>query len=119
MTPGMNAKVTLQPAPGRTAFELRVGSAADIDTLCEIDLDASELFVQAGLDVELPEGNEFTLAERTRWLCSLSSGGTFLAVSAVGRVLGFAAGGLRDREPYLDQLSVRRVSMRWGVGSAL
>lgn len=100
-------------------MKITVGTAADIDTLCEIDLDASELFVSAGLDVELPDQHEFALAERTRWLCSLSTGSTLLAVSASGRVLGFAANGTRDREPYLDQLSVRRGSMRSGVGSTL
>lgn len=103
----------------RAAFELRVGTAADIDTLCEIDSDASELFVRAGLDVELPNQHEFTLAERTRWLCSLSSGSTLLAVDASGGLLGFAASGARDGEPYLDQLSVRRHAMRLGVGTAL
>jgi GNAT superfamily N-acetyltransferase len=109
-----------RPARGsRATVELRVGTAADIDTLCEIDLDASELFARAGLDVELANEHEFALAERTRWLCSLSSGSTLLAVSRSGSVLGFAASGARDRQPYLDQLSVRRGSMRSGVGSTL
>ena len=102
-----------------TAFELRIGAATDIDTLCEIDVDASELCVRAGLDVGFSTEHEFALAERTRWLCSLSLGGTLLAVGARGSVLGFAASGVRDLEPYLDQLSVRRSSMRSGVGSAL
>jgi GNAT superfamily N-acetyltransferase len=111
--------IALQSVERHVPFGLRVGTAADLDTLGDIDLDASELFVQAGLDVELPNEHEFALAERTRWLCSLSSGNTLLAVSASGRVLGFAASGTRDREPYLDQLSVLRGSMRAGVGSAL
>jgi len=111
--------IALQSPKARTAFELRVGTVSDIDTLCEIDFDASELFVRAGLDVELPNEHEFALAERTRWLCSLSSGGALLAVDAFAGVLGFAASGTRDGEPYLDQLSVRRHSMRLGVGTSL
>jgi L-amino acid N-acyltransferase YncA len=42
-----------------------------------------------------------------------------VAVDAAGRVPGFAASGMRDGEPYLDQLSVRIDSMRLGIGSAL
>lgn len=103
----------------RLPFELRVGVVADIDTLCDIDRDASELFVRAGLDVELPNEHEFALAERTRWLCSLSSGSTLLAVDASGTLIGFAASGARDGEPYLDQLSVRQHAMQLGVGTAL
>jgi GNAT superfamily N-acetyltransferase len=62
-----------------TDFEIHVGSASDIDALCEIDLDASRLFESAG----------------------------------------FAASGVRDREPYLDQLSVRTQYMRRRIGTAL
>ena len=40
-------------------------------------------------------------------------------MSREGRVLGFAASGLRDDEPYLDQLSVRTQFMRRGVGTSL
>src|SRR5581483_3145172 len=54
-----------------------------------------------------------------RWLESLISGSALLAVDSGARILGFAASGWRDREPYLDQLSVRRGFMRMGIGSAL
>jgi GNAT superfamily N-acetyltransferase len=100
-------------------LKLRVGSTADIDTLCDIDRDASELFVQAGLDVEWPEDHEFVIAERARWLRSLASGQTLLAVDAAGDAVGFAARGARDGEPYVDQLSVQRRAMRMGIGGAL
>jgi GNAT superfamily N-acetyltransferase len=47
-------------------------------------------------------------------------GRAHVAVDAVdGRLLGFAALGFIDGEPYLDQLSVRRHAMRRGIGSAL
>ena len=104
---------------GTGPFTFRVGTPADIDTLSEIDLDASELFVRAGLDVELPNHHEFAVAERERWLQSLRAGNALLAIDASGRALGFAARAARDGEPYLDQLSVRQSSMRQGIGRAL
>jgi GNAT superfamily N-acetyltransferase len=112
----MNTQI--KPAK-RMAFELRVGTAADLDILCEIDTDASELFVRAGLDVELPAFHEFTRAEQARWLRSLSSGSALLAVDPSDSVLGFATGGTQDGEPYLDQLSVRQRAMGLGIGSTL
>jgi GNAT superfamily N-acetyltransferase len=96
-----------------------VGTREHLETLALIDLDASELFVRAGLDVELPDQHEFALAERARWLRSLLSGDTLLALSTAGEPLGFAAAGTRDGKPYLDQLSVRQSSMGFGIGSAL
>jgi GNAT superfamily N-acetyltransferase len=98
---------------------MRVGTRADIETLVEIDTDACELFVRAGLDVELPHQHAFALAERARWLVSLASGDTLLALGPSGTPLGFAAAGKRDGNPYLDQLSVRQSAMRLGIGSAL
>lgn len=100
-------------------FSIRTGSAADIDALVEIDADASTLFLQAGLDLELPADHPFFTAERERWMRSLVSGLTLLAVASTGRVLGFAASGSHDGEPYLDQLSVRTQFMRIGIGTAL
>jgi GNAT superfamily N-acetyltransferase len=100
-------------------FAIRTGSAADINTLCEIDADASALFVEAGLDLDLPADHEFAVAERGRWFRSLLCGGTLLITGSTGVALGFAASGMRDGEPYLDQLSVRTHFMRIGLGSAL
>jgi GNAT superfamily N-acetyltransferase len=98
-------------------FCLRTGSVSNIETLAEIDSDACELFVAAGMNVDLP--GEFSVAERNRWLRSLESGQTLLAVDESECVLGFAARGTLDGEPYLDQLSVRRWCMRQGIGRSL
>ena len=98
---------------------LRVGTVYEIDALCEIDNDAVELFTRAGLDMDLPLDHEFFAAERARWLRSLLSGRTLLAAAPSGRILGFAASGTVDGEPYLDQLSVRTQFMRLGIGTAL
>jgi len=100
-------------------FTLRAGTAPEIETLCEIDLDACELFTQAGLDLDLPAGHQFFVAERARWMRSLDSGRAIVAIGGSDRMLGFAAGALIDGEAYLDQLSVRREFMRQGVGRAL
>ncbi|HEU4626776.1 MAG TPA: GNAT family N-acetyltransferase [Steroidobacteraceae bacterium] len=100
-------------------FAIRLGAAADIDTLCEIDDDACRLFVEAGLDVDFPPSHEFILRERSRWLRALQTGNTLLIVGSTGAALGFAATGTRDGEPYLDQLSVRTHFMRIGLGTAL
>lgn len=101
----------------RGRVDLRVGTVADIGALQAIDLDASELFIGAGLDVDLP--GEFLQAELERWLQSLASGHAILAVEAGDRVVGFASRGMLDGEPYLDQLSVLRSCMRRGIGRAL
>jgi GNAT superfamily N-acetyltransferase len=100
-------------------FGIHVGLASDIDTLCEIDLDASRLFEYAGLELNLPENHDFFRIERNRWVESLASGSALLAVGPDNRIMGFAASGLRDHEPYLDQLSVRSECMRMGIGTAL
>lgn len=99
--------------------EIRTGTVTDIDVLCEIDSDASRLFELAGLELNLPDGHDFFRRERNRWIESLAAGSTLLAASREGRVLGFAASGLRDQEPYLDQLSVRSEFMRMGIGTSL
>jgi GNAT superfamily N-acetyltransferase len=98
---------------------LRAGAITEIDALCEIDLDACTLFTRAGLDLDLPPDHEFFVAERGRWLRSLASGQTLLATAPSGWILGFAASGTVDGEPYLDQLSVRIQFMRLGIGTAL
>ena len=103
----------------RIGFQIRLGDPADISAITGIDADASTLFVEAGLDVELPNEHEFSAAERDRWLVSLSSQQTFVAVDATDDCIGFAANGHLDGHAYLIQLSVRRSSMRSGIGTAL
>lgn len=104
---------------GAARFCIRVGARADIDILCAIDSDAASLFELAGFDLNLPSDHEFAVAERNRWLRCLAAGTALLALDARGVAIGFAAAGILDGQPYLDQLSVRTVCMRRGVGSAL
>jgi GNAT superfamily N-acetyltransferase len=96
---------------------LRAGTPADLDTLVAIDDDASQLFVEAGLDVQLPAW--FVAGERARWRRSLELGHAFVAADQAGAPVGFAALELVDGAPYLEQLSVRRAAMRRGLGRAL
>jgi GNAT superfamily N-acetyltransferase len=100
-------------------IRLRAAVPADLATLCEIDLDASMLFVRAGLDLELTEDHEFAVAERARWQRCLATGNSLLAIDADGTAVAFATIGERDGEAYLDQLSVRQSHMRRGIGALL
>lgn len=49
----------------------------------------------------------------------MEAGTALLASDASGEPIGFAAAGMLDGEPYLDQLSVRTNFMRLGIGTAL
>jgi len=111
------------PAPIRSRFAhgilFRSGEMTDLQALCEIDLDAGELFERAGLELSLPEDHEYCVAERARWRRCLEARTTIIATDMRGRAVGFAAVDLLDGEPYLEQLSVRASYMRRGIGSAL
>jgi|KBSMisStandDraft_5_1062788.scaffolds.fasta_scaffold177667_2 GNAT superfamily N-acetyltransferase len=115
MNPGVLPRERLDGA----GVEIRIGSPADIDTIAAIDLDASMLFERAGLHLESSNERELSLAERTRWLKCLAAGTVVVARDSSAEDVGFAAVGMRDREPYLDQLSVRVRSMRQGIGTRL
>src|SRR5262252_6070345 len=97
----------------------RVAAVDELDTLCDIDLDASRLFDQAGLELAPEHRVEFAAAERSRWLQCLSSGTVLVASDRSGVPVGFAALRVLDGEPYLEQLSVRMNSMRRGIGATL
>jgi GNAT superfamily N-acetyltransferase len=98
---------------------IRVGCARDLDRLVEIDNDASTLFERAGLRLEAARESELVAVERDRWSRCLSAGTVLIAVNPAGEDVGFAAVGLRDAQPYLDQLSVRVNSMGQGIGTDL
>ena len=98
---------------------IRPAAPREIDLLCAIDDDASRLYAESGLEVNLTNDDAFVVAERARWLDSARRGDTFLAVDADGLGVGFAALGSVDGFPYLDQLSVRLAVMRRGIGRLL
>lgn len=113
------ARASDPTATGLRDISLRKGQPADIDVLARIDLDAGRLYEIAGLRLDFPSEHEFALAERERWLQYLQAGTVVIAADQRGRAVGFAAMGLFDGEPYLDQLSVCLTSMRSGIGTQL
>ena len=57
--------------------------------------------------------------ERARWVAAIAGGLLEVAETPDGALIGFAARAVVDGEPYLDQLSVRRLWMRRGIGTCL
>jgi GNAT superfamily N-acetyltransferase len=98
---------------------LRLARMDELETLCDIDRDASRLFERAGLTMSFPNDLELSAAERKRWLDCLYAGTTVMAIDGAGSPVGFAALMVLDGEPYLEQLSVRMGAMRRGIGSRL
>ena len=92
-----------------------------IDLAVAIDDDAGGLYAAHGLDLALPADHPFVVAEQAWWREAAAAGRLVFAADPASpdQPLGFAAYGFLDGEPYLDQLSVRRGSMRRGLGRAL
>jgi hypothetical protein len=66
--------------------------SADIETIANIDLDASMLFERAGLRLESSNEREVLLAERTRWLKCLAAGTVLIATDRSGEDVGGGKG---------------------------
>jgi GNAT superfamily N-acetyltransferase len=105
--------------PDFAQSRLRAARIDELETLCDIDMDASRLFDQVGLELTAENSLEFAAAERSRWLQCLQSGTTLVASGQSGHPVGFAAVRVLDEELYLEQLSVRINAMRNGIGTAL
>jgi GNAT superfamily N-acetyltransferase len=105
---------------GRTgAFSIRLALPSDMDVLNDVDDDASTLYAQYGLTIELGQDHVFARSEVARWLLATERGRAFLAVDPTGIGVGFAALDVVDGQPYLDQLAVRVAAMRQGIGGRL
>jgi GNAT superfamily N-acetyltransferase len=100
-------------------FPIRTSALTEFDALCDIDDDASTLFIEAGLDLESDEARTFDSAERQRWRQSVAAGSCWVAIGAADQLAGFVAVSQLDGDPYLQQLSVRRRFMRQGIGTSL
>lgn len=101
------------------SFSIRLARASELQKLVAIDDDASELYAQAGLALTFDKTHPFVVAESGRWAAAIERGLAHVAVDAGDRPIGFMTLGFVDSEPYLDQVAVRRSSMRRGVGTAL
>jgi len=98
---------------------IRPARADEIAVLSALDDDASKLFAEHGLPIELSADHAFARAELARWQRCAQLGQAFLAVDESGEALGFAALDVVDGAPYLEQLDVRRAAMRRGIGARL
>lgn len=101
------------------SFTIRAARSNELKALVAIDDDASELYAQAGLELAFEKAHPFVVAESARWAAAIERGLAHVAVDADDRPIGFMTLGFVDSEPYLDQIAVRRSSMRRGVGTAL
>jgi len=98
---------------------LRLGTVDDLATLIDIDNDASTLFEDAGMFLDLPENHEFPAAEHRCWQECLAARTTLFATDRSAASIGFAAVGRKDCGAYLAQIAVRRNFMGLGIGGAL
>jgi len=103
----------------RTSIEIRRASAAEIDEMVDVDVDACTLYVEAGLDADLGPEHPYSIAERACWTRCAREGNAFVAGRPDERPVGLLVMDRIDGMPYLEQLSVRRVAMRQGLGRRL
>jgi GNAT superfamily N-acetyltransferase len=102
-----------------TGVAIRPARPEEIDALVAIDDDACTLDAEAGLVMAFDASHPFVVGERTRWVTAIAGRLLEVAEAPDGALIGFAARGIVDGEPYLDQLSVRRAWMRRGIGTTL
>src|SRR5262245_45929632 len=101
------------------ALEIRRASSAEIDEMLAIDADACTLYEDAGLRADLGPDHPYSVAERAYWTRCARDGNAFLAAWPDARPVGLLVMDRVDGAPYLEQLSIRRVAMRQGLGRRL
>jgi GNAT superfamily N-acetyltransferase len=98
---------------------IRRASPEEIDEMISIDVDASTLYVEAGLDADLGPEHPYSVAERACWTRCAREGNALVAGPPGGRPVGLLVLDRIDGAPYLEQLSIRRTAMRQGLGRRL
>ena len=98
---------------------IRPARPGELAVLVAIDDDAGTRAADWGLVVDVDPSHPFVEAERARWQAAIALGWLEVAEAPDGTLAGFAARGIVDGEPYLDQMSVRRAWMRRGIGATL
>jgi aminoglycoside 6'-N-acetyltransferase len=98
---------------------LRPGRSSELAIARDIDDDATNAYVEVGIEVWLPHDHPFAQDEEARWSAALADGHLLFACAPDGTPLGFAAFGLVDGKPYLHQISVRGSAARKGIGKLL
>jgi GNAT superfamily N-acetyltransferase len=94
-------------------------SPDEIDEMISIDVDASTLYVEAGLDADLGPQHPYSVAERACWTRCAGEGNAFLAGEPRTAPVGLLVMDRIDGAAYLEQLSIRRAAMRQGLGRLL
>lgn len=100
-------------------MRFRRGTGTDLETLLRIDQDASVLFEQAGMFLDLPPTHEFSVSERTRIGACLAAGNAIVAIDSDETPIGFIAIGILGDLRYVEQISVLPRHMRRGLGAQL
>lgn len=100
-------------------IHVRLARPNELRKLVDIDDAASELYIQAGLQLSLDKNHPFVATEAVRWAEAIERGLAHVAVDREDHPIGFMTLRFVDGEPYLDQLAVRPSNMRRGIGATL
>jgi len=100
-------------------FIIWQASPDEIDEMVSIDVDACTLYVEAGLDSDIGPEHPYSVAERACWTRCAREGNAFLAGPPGSHAVGLLVMDRIDGAPYLEQLSIRRIAMRQGLGRRL
>lgn len=102
-----------------TAPTVRPGRPGEFDAVCDVEDDATTLYTDHGLVIDVTRHPAFFDEERARWSRSFDAG-QLLVTASEGSLVAFASlARLDDGAGWLQQLSVRRARMRQGLGRAL
>jgi len=107
------------PPPPAPAVWLRPARPHEISVAEDIDDDASRIYADAGLPLDLPPPHPFLQAERARWAEAAAAHRLLFACRGDGQPVGFSSVDTLDGHPHLDQISVRPEAMRQGIGRML
>lgn len=84
------------------SFSLRQARPDELQKLVAIDDEASELYVQAGLEFAFEPNDPFVLAESVRWADAIERGLAQVAVDGRDRTMNDMAS-FRSRKPRAEQ----------------
>lgn len=100
-------------------FDLRVARPDELEMLVRLDDEAGVLFERIGMTFSFPGDHPFVVDERARWRAALAGERGRVIALPQGELVAFAIFGEIEGHSYLDQLSVRPMFQRRGLGSAL